>query len=60
MLAVQYASTILAKEMLIEPSALQKLGSEQLAAVDWVILKPSRFAGTCSAFPCLMTSKALD
>jgi hypothetical protein len=57
---VQYAATILTKEMLIEPSVLQKLGSEQLAAVDWVILKHARLAGTCPAFPYLMTWKALD
>jgi hypothetical protein len=43
---MQYASAILTKEMLIKPAVLQKLGSEELAAVDWLILKHARLAGT--------------
>jgi hypothetical protein len=43
--AVQYASKILTKEMLIKPKVLLELGQEERAVVDWLILQEARLAG---------------
>lgn len=42
---MQYASRILTKEMLLKPDSIAELGQEELAVVDWLILKESRRAG---------------
>lgn len=47
---VQYASRILTKEMLLNPESMAALGQEELAVVDWLILKQSRRAGASPFF----------
>lgn len=49
---VQYASKVLTKDLLLPPERLDSLGPEELAVVDWEILKQSRLAGADPLSPC--------
>ena len=48
---VQYASKILTKDMLLPWKSLKNLGPEELAVVDWLILKQAHLAG--ATLPCI-------